>query len=317
LRYHQIGSLFISKMALVYGSIDGPNNWALFDLDWTLIRPIKGPMFTTGVGWVWLPGRKEVLQQLERNGFRIGVITNQKPWPKQPLYIIQSRLVEVWTELKSWLQQEPVILAATGNDQYRKPDIGWLSNIQFLDKSKSFYCGDAAGRPDDFSDSDIKFAQNSGLRFYLPEEIFPRTNIPNDLYIIPRILIILVGAPGAGKTTFGSLLQQHGWTVISSDNYGSNKNRIKTALRTALQPASPGPKVILDATNGTINGRAEYIAIGESFQVPVCIIHVLNSGNERNRLRINPVPKIAQNVYWSKFETPTTITDHVPVYELL
>ena len=228
---------------------------------------------------------------MEKNGFRIGIITNQKPWPKQPLYIIQSRLVEVWTELKTWLQQEPVILAATKEDIYRKPNIGWLSTLQFTDKSKSFYCGDAAGRPDDFSDSDIKFAQNAGLTFYLPEQIFPRTNIPNEVYTIPRILIILVGAPGAGKSTFAGLLSQHGWTVISSDNYASNKNRIIAALRTALQQF---PKVVLDATNGTINGRAAYIAIGESFQVSTCIVHVLNSGNERNTLRSNPVPKIAQ-----------------------
>ncbi len=42
----------------------------------------------------------------------------------------------------------------------------------------SFYCGDAAGRPKtetrpkDFSDSDIKFAANVGLKFLTPEELF-------------------------------------------------------------------------------------------------------------------------------------------------
>ena len=43
---------------------------------------------------------------------------------------------------------------------------------------ESFYCGDAAGRPKtdtrpkDFSDSDIKFAANAGLKFMTPEELF-------------------------------------------------------------------------------------------------------------------------------------------------
>lgn len=36
-----------------------------------------------------------------------------------------------------------------------------------IDKSKSFFCGDAAGRKDkkhkDFSDSDLKFALNVGI----------------------------------------------------------------------------------------------------------------------------------------------------------
>jgi bifunctional polynucleotide phosphatase/kinase len=47
-----------------------------------------------------------------------------------------------------------------------------------IDMKESFYCGDAAGRPKtdtrpkDFSDSDIKFASNVGLKFFTPEELF-------------------------------------------------------------------------------------------------------------------------------------------------
>ena len=43
---------------------------------------------------------------------------------------------------------------------------------------KSFYCGDAAGRPKegdrkkDFTDTDRKFAINVGLPFQVPEETF-------------------------------------------------------------------------------------------------------------------------------------------------
>ncbi|AJS62893.1 Tpp1p [Saccharomyces cerevisiae YJM195] len=35
-----------------------------------------------------------------------------------------------------------------------------------------YYCGDAAGRKKDFSDSDIKFAENLHVEFKYPEEIF-------------------------------------------------------------------------------------------------------------------------------------------------
>lgn len=43
-----------------------------------------------------------------------------------------------------------------------------------VDMRRSFYCGDAAGRisPKDFSDSDVKFATNIGLRFFTPEHLF-------------------------------------------------------------------------------------------------------------------------------------------------
>lgn len=68
----------------------------------------------------------------------------------------------------------------SGVTSYRKPAIGmWL---QFkkeleeagasLDMESSFFVGDAAGRPKDFSDSDLKFAQAIGLQFYTPEEFF-------------------------------------------------------------------------------------------------------------------------------------------------
>jgi len=44
------------------------------------------------------------------------------------------------------------------------------------DKNKvesAFYCGDAAGRNFDFSDSDLKFSQNISIQFFYPEQLFP------------------------------------------------------------------------------------------------------------------------------------------------
>lgn len=38
-----------------------------------------------------------------------------------------------------------------------------------VDKSKSFYVGDAAGRSGDFAGTDRKWAMNVGLTFYTPE----------------------------------------------------------------------------------------------------------------------------------------------------
>jgi bifunctional polynucleotide phosphatase/kinase len=41
-----------------------------------------------------------------------------------------------------------------------------------IDKEKSFYCGDAAGRVNDHSNDDILFSTNIGLKFYSPEMLF-------------------------------------------------------------------------------------------------------------------------------------------------
>lgn len=76
-------------------------------------------------------------------------------------------------------------LAATGSevDPHRKPKpLMWeifcerLNGKTKIDRTLSFYCGDAAGRKGDetrladFSDDDKKFAENIGLRFLTPEQ---------------------------------------------------------------------------------------------------------------------------------------------------
>ena len=68
---------------------------------------------------------------------------------------------------------------------YRKPNLG-LWNVLFdkvleikrdnFDKTQSFYCGDAAGRKqkpfNDFSNDDLLFSINLGIKFYTPEMLF-------------------------------------------------------------------------------------------------------------------------------------------------
>ena len=76
-------------------------------------------------------------------------------------------------------------LAAITKDDNRKPGVGmweyFLKNLNGnmkVNMKKSFYCGDAAGRPKtadhkkDFSDTDRKFAINIGIDFYTPESYF-------------------------------------------------------------------------------------------------------------------------------------------------
>ena len=78
-------------------------------------------------------------------------------------------------------------LAATGksHDAHRKPSpVMWqlfcknLNGDVTIDYDRSFYCGDAAGRPatssrpKDHSADDRLFARNSGLNFETPESLF-------------------------------------------------------------------------------------------------------------------------------------------------
>lgn len=65
-------------------------------------------------------------------------------------------------------------------DIFRKPEIGmWQELLKELnhygcqvDLEKSFFVGDAAGRKNDFSNSDKMFAQGIGLKFFTPQQFF-------------------------------------------------------------------------------------------------------------------------------------------------
>jgi DNA 3'-phosphatase len=64
-------------------------------------------------------------------------------------------------------------------DIYRKPNTGMVD--LYTDLSNGFvnwfyYCGDAAGRYNDFSTSDLFFANNCSIRFKVPEQIFGQYN---------------------------------------------------------------------------------------------------------------------------------------------
>ena len=71
------------------------------------------------------------------------------------------------------------VLAAPGDNKYRKPDTGmWdffactLNQFKIIDNSKAVYVGDAAGRPNDHGDGDRMFAKNVGIKFRTPKMYF-------------------------------------------------------------------------------------------------------------------------------------------------
>jgi len=177
-------------------------NVAAFDLDYTLIRAAKGVFpklknkyklvneYYDGAlidyDIVFLPGRIEKLIDLQNQGYMITIITNQKVTRYLPLNSKLSRLNIVIKILEKY-NINIIAMMATGTDKYRKPSIGMWRNIFGNQKLKvGFYCGDAAGRISDFSDSDAQFARNLQIPFYLPEQIFSYY-IPTDkdtLYIL-------------------------------------------------------------------------------------------------------------------------------------
>ena len=71
------------------------------------------------------------------------------------------------------------VYAATLKDENRKPEVGMWTHFtqnsndgKEVDKENSYYVGDAAGRPEDFADTDKLFAEAIGMPFKVPEDVF-------------------------------------------------------------------------------------------------------------------------------------------------
>jgi DNA 3'-phosphatase len=288
-----------------------PTRLALFDLDWTLIRPIKGAIFFPGVPYAWLPNRLPTLLRIAQTGHSIGIITNQNAGGQD----VHERLTSVMRTIDDYLSTAnttPVFLFAAFSDPpFRKPEIGWKPYLHFDDHS--YFVGDATGESGAWSDMDRVFAERMGLPFFAPDKVFSHT-IPPEIVSQENILILLMGSPGSGKTTLSKKLVPFGWTVISSDDYKSSRAKIKSVLAKSL--STPNQRVIIDATNPTRDGRREYLQIGLERGYSCVIIHHLNAGDFRNTLREKPVPKVAELTYWKRLEHPS-VEDGVPFYEYL
>lgn len=208
---------------------------ASFDLDDTLVTPKSGAKFPKDADdWVVLFDKvTPTIQKLAKDGFKIVIFTNQLGIEKgktNPEHI-KIKVANIAFSMDVEMQ----VFVASSEDEFRKPGLGmWnLFTNKYnggikVDMKESFYCGDAAGRKDakhkDFSDTDLKFALNVGIEFKTPENLFlgekekvevkgfnPAT-IPEDGELIvgkgnkvefqAKEMVLMVGAPGSGKSTF-------------------------------------------------------------------------------------------------------------------
>lgn len=137
------------------------------------------------------------MKQLDNLGYTIAIFSNQHYKSRQKNFVI-ARLNSVLNAIKA-VGVNPSIFGATKEDEYRKPNIGmWQLFIQYdnhIDKNQSFFIGDAAGRPQDFSDADKEFARNIGLPFITPGEVFPKqkflSQIPKQCLSLYELLVLV------------------------------------------------------------------------------------------------------------------------------
>ncbi|KAI5474580.1 bifunctional polynucleotide phosphatase/kinase [Pseudohyphozyma bogoriensis] len=168
-----------------------------------------------------------------------------------------------------------------------------------VDLSQSFYVGDAAGRPEtpqtpkDHNDTDRKMAYNLTLPFHTPEEFFlsqpvnttwtykgwdPKTYdhskplfTPTSTPLVPTPadefgeyaepeVVIFVGSPGAGKTSFyNEHFKPRGYVHVNQDTL-KTRTACLNLVRTSLT-STPPRSCVVDNTNPSASTREEYISL--------------------------------------------------------
>lgn len=319
------------------------NKIAGFDMDSTLIKTKSGKKFPVSEDdWVFnYSNIIDVLEELDNKGFQIVIFTNQGGIGKGK--IKKESIFNKINQIRKKVGLTIDAIISTKSDYYRKPLTGmwdlYIETKKGLNMKKvmkySFYCGDAAGRiykkGKDFSSSDKYFAHNIGLQFFLPEEAF-RQPIPpykyQDLYdtldlkewvsdtgydIEPsdeQEMIIMVGRPASGKSTFSKKYYSH-YGYVNCDILKTKAKCLKEAKKWVVK----GESVIIDNTNGDLKTRNLYANIAKEYGLPIKIYviempfelskHMNNFRVQTTKGEIKKIPDVAYNVYRKRYEDPT------------
>ena len=316
---------------------------AAFDFDWTLVNPKEGKTFPKDVDdWVWFSDEvPQIIKGYYQKGFSIVIFTNQtKTWKI-------AQIMKACSELAL-----PMFVCIAMEKAFHKPNPIMFDNLirdhgirdhgikdhgikdhgikdhaikdhgikdhgikdHAINKSESFFVGDALGRKSDFSDSDKVFAENIGLKVLAPESIFISL-ASSETFEIPDIqlkdepeIIIMVGYPGSGKSAIASeICKSDKYIHIKGDDYKSNTPKM---IKASLEYVKDHKSIVFDATNSSKKKRLLFIEFAKKHDYQVRCIHkatALDVSYKRNKGRTDKkqVPKIAYSVYKKHYDEPT------------
>jgi len=318
-----------------------------FDMDDTLVEPASGKTFSVDRSdWRWIFGARErIRDEYAKGDVKIVIFTNQsgiystKGYNAKTEAMLKGKLKDIIADVGVPVQ----VFMAGGDDEYRKPSTKtWDVMVEKYNcgvkpaLDKCIFVGDAAGRPagpnrkkgkKDFSCSDRKFAFNIGIPFKTPDEFFKGVEPEAFDWDAPDLsklkegelpfkvsdkqeMIILVGHPGCGKSTFSkTYLIPNGYVHVNRDTL-KTPAKCLSATEAAL---SSGKSVVIDNTNPSAEARSQYIQAAKKHGVPVRCVHfdipedvAKHMNFYRERLGISAhVPRIGYAVFNKQFQPPT------------
>lgn len=283
--YYTIGSLTGRKIAA-------------FDIDWTIAYSTKKLFPSDPDDIKLLPHRLDKLLELQHQGHNIMLFTNQKSRGAKDRTNKVARIQTLVDHLRDQGVAASVFIAVE-DDKYRKPGTGmWDLMLGMLPAppTEAFFVGDAIGRSQDFSDSDLEFAKAINVPCHSPEKFFEAPTRP----VLPagKKLIVMMGMPGSGKSTMAKKLGVH----INRDALGG---KVAHVIGAAKQAITEGKSVVIDATNPSFKDRMQYYELAPA-DYTICVVYMLRDGRGFNNLR-DPklrVPTIAYHKYFKALEEP-------------
>ncbi|KAM9959170.1 hypothetical protein ACTFIR_000228 [Dictyostelium discoideum] len=347
------------------GEVLSRSKIASFDMDSTMIKNKSGKVHAINKDdWLWwdecVPKN---LKQLYDDGYQVVIFTNQGGIGHGSKFC-RTKFNDITKKIEI-LEKElgfPLIaFIACADDANRKPNRKMWDMMYdctdgkvVINESESFYCGDAAGRPDgwkagvkkDFSNSDLGFAMTVGIRFETPETHFlgeshfvlaGGDDIVNSL--IPSAptsgksfesdsivtkdfeMVISVGYPAAGKSTFArKYFGTAGYTIINQDTLKDKAQCLKAANAALAQ----GKSVVIDNTNPTKDVRAEYLALAKKYNAKARCLNFTTSFDLAMHLNyyrerkdgVKHIPSIGYFTFRKKYQEPNTSEGFVSVHQI-
>jgi len=296
-----------------------------FDMDGTLITTKSGKAFSIDKDdWKFI-NDTTILSKIHKlyiDGYNIVIITNQSKFNAK-----NSHLKQKIENITNILNIPILVFVAVTHNKYRKPMNGFLSyfNEHYfpLNIDGSFYVGDAIDNKLDHSNCDLLFAKNCGLKFHYFAHFFDvptKRKIPTIIepIQIPKHIpvdisnydvIITVGAPSSGKSTF-AIDNLPEYQNTSLDKFGANKSKFTKDLAGLMKSHT---KTIIDNTSPTHETRLELVQkIRDSWPTAKILILDFKLSKEiakhLNMYRCQTtgryIPDIVYNVYYKKYTDP-------------
>lgn len=298
-------------------------NLLIVDLDETLITRKNGkiPFYSDFEqdNWIFLGKINKILKKFEQKNYVFCIITNQTKFNSD----IKFKIQKVIDKLKI----DTFVIVSKKDDDFKKPNIGTV-NVLFnlLDVINMDYkkideiepkfekseidnilvSGDAVGNDDLYppyrwDNTDLYFYENikklyEKTKFIRPIDLFP-SNEEKIFDKIHETVVIFVGNPGSGKSTFANRLEKKGYTILCQDELKT----VNKMLKISKEILKKGGKIVIDATNPSIEKRKLWIELSYLSS----IVWFIRNGYHFNNCRQHKIPDVVYNIYSKNFKEPT------------